>query len=128
MLCAHPAGVARPEHDSSPDDPVPRWSNTTRSRVPIAGAMFVAIFAANGIAAWPGPPARPITAEFVGLLAAGRRLMFSVIVPAAPPDGSSGTASGPHWKPAGLHGANGIAASAGVAIAPAAMRQTRPAR
>ena len=32
--------------------------------------MFWASFDANGIAAWPGPPARPITAELDGLLAA----------------------------------------------------------
>src|SRR5262249_22997489 len=108
MVAAQRAGVERPGHCSSPDEPVPPWSKTRRSRVPVAGAMCVAIFEANGIAAWPGPPARPITAEFVGLLAAGRRLTFSVIVPAAAPLGSSGTGSWAHWNPAGVQGANGI--------------------
>jgi hypothetical protein len=68
-----------------------------RSRVPSAGAMFVAIFCANGIAACPGPPARPTTAVPVGFVAATVRLTLSVIVPAAAPVGSSGTASWPHW-------------------------------
>ena len=91
--------------------------------------MFWASFDANGIAAWPGPPASPTTAELVGLLAATRRLTFRVSVPPAAPAGSSGTASCPHWNPAGVHGANGIAAcAAGAEMAPAASRATRPAR
>jgi hypothetical protein len=46
MLFAHRAGVDVPAQRSAPDDPVPRWSKTTRSRVPSAAAMFCAIFAA----------------------------------------------------------------------------------
>src|ERR687886_1292924 len=129
MRFAHELGVDVPGPRSRPEAPVPRWSKTTRSRVVRAGAMFAWIFAANGIAAWPGPPARPMTAVWVGLLAATVRLMLSVIVPPAVPLGSSGTASEPHWNPAGAHGANAIAASAlGVVIAPAARRAARPAR
>src|SRR4051812_11733551 len=124
MLVAQPDTDARAEHVRRPDDPVPRWSSTTRSRVASAGAMFVAMRSTNGIAAWPGPPARPMTAVAVGFAGATRRFTFSVSVPATAPDGSSGTARLPHWYPAGVHGAHGIAASAAGA---AASRATRTA-
>src|SRR3954462_5313801 len=129
MRFAHEDGVDVPAQRSWPDEPVPRWSRTTRSRPASAGAMSASSLEANGIAAWPGPPARPMTALSDGLLGATLRLTLRVIVPAALPLGSSGTASCPHWKPAGVHGANAIAASAlGVVIAPAATRAARPAR
>ena len=38
------AAVDCPEQRSSPDEPVPRWSKTSRSRVASAGAMFSASF------------------------------------------------------------------------------------
>src|SRR5919109_4082778 len=121
MVSAQRDGVDLPAQRSRPDDPVPRWSKTTRSRVASAGAMFRAIFEANGIAAWPGPPARPMTAMRDGLLGATARFMFSVTAPPAPPAGSSGTVSWAHWNAAGVHGAQTIAASAAVvATAPAA--------
>ena len=40
-----------------------------------------------------------------GCSAATTRLTFSVTVPGTAPVRSSGTASWPHWKPAGSHGA-----------------------
>src|SRR4051812_19920155 len=127
MRLAHEDGVDVPGQRSWPDAPVPRWSKTTRSRPASAGAMSASSFEANGIAAWPGPPARPMTAVSDGLLGATLRLTLSVIVPAALPLGSSGTASCPHWKPAGVHGANAIAASAlGVVIARGGKRAARP--
>ena len=52
---------------------------------------------ALGIAACPGPPARPTTAVFVGLAAATTRLALSVTVPATALLRSSGTESVPHW-------------------------------
>src|SRR3954449_7877079 len=72
MLVAQPETDVRAEHVRRPEDPVPRWSSTTRSRVASAGAMFVARRSTNGIAACPGPPARPMTAVLVGFAAARR--------------------------------------------------------
>src|SRR3954447_17975012 len=120
MLVAQPDTVVALGQRSAPDWPVPRWSSTTRSRVASAGAMFSAIFCANGMAAWPGPPARPITAVLAGFEGATARLRLSVSVPAVAPEGSTGTASRPHWKPAGEHGANAIAARADGAATAAA--------
>src|SRR3954469_21375281 len=97
MLVAQPDTDARGAHVRRPDDPVPRWSSTTRSRVASAGAMFVAMRSTNGIAAWPGPPARPMTAVAVGFADATRRLTASDSVPAVAPEGSSGTVIRPHW-------------------------------
>src|SRR3954453_10084665 len=127
MLVAQPDTDARPEHVRRPDEPVPRWSSTTRSRVASAGAMFAAMRSTNGIAAWPGPPARPMTAVAVGFAGATRRLMLNVSVPAVAPDGSSGTAGVPHWAAAGGHGAHGIAALAAGAEASRATRTAGPA-
>src|SRR3954470_22922047 len=97
MLVAQPDTVIRPEHVRRPDEPVPRWSSTTRSRVASAGAMFVAMRSTNGIAARPGRPGGPTPPVAVGYAGATRRLTFSVSVPAVAPDGSSGTARLPHW-------------------------------
>ncbi len=69
------------------------------------GPRIEANSVATGIAAWPGPPASATTAVAVGLLAATTRLTLSVSVPGTAPVRSSGTASCPHWKPAGSHGA-----------------------
>jgi hypothetical protein len=88
-----------------PELPVPRWSKTSRSRVAMAGARIDANSGEAGSAAWPGPPARATTALAVGLLEATTRLALSVTVPGTAPVRSSGTASWPHWKPVGSHGA-----------------------
>ena len=77
---------------------MPRWSNTSRSREPSAGAIDSAMNSESGSAAWPGPPASATTASRLGVAPASRRSTLSEIVPGALPERSSGTGIDEHPK------------------------------
>ena len=106
---------------SGAECPVPRWSNTSRSRVRQrrrdrrARAVRRA-----GRAACPGPPASATTALWPDAALAALRSTVSAIVPGALPLRSSGTVRRRAGESAALaHGANGSAAPAADAPTPA---------
>src|SRR5271166_508265 len=84
---------------SGSDVPVPRWSNSSRSRVASAGEIASAMNGASGSTAWPGPPASATTASRLGAAPASLRPMPSEIVPGSAPLRSSGTASDAQENP-----------------------------
>lgn len=83
---------------SGAEAPVPRWSNTSRSREPSAGAIACAMNSPSGSAAWPGPPASATTASRLGAEPARRRSTLSGTVPGTDPARSSGTGNDAHSK------------------------------
>ena len=107
-------GTASRGQRSAPDSPVPRWSNTTRSRLRPAAKNVLAQSIRKGVADWPGPPASVINAP-VRAPRAFRRSTCSFTEPGTAPARSTGTGNSPHSiSDPRTHGLNEIAASDGV--------------
>src|ERR1039458_3171332 len=124
LVCA--AAPVRAGQLNGSDLPVPRWSNTSKSREPRAGAIAWAMNGASGTAAWPGPVASATTASRLGAAPANRRSTLREMLPGSAPLRSSGTGTVAQVKPAllaalSVQGVNGTAPAAG---APSAAKAT----
>ena len=98
-MLASPASPSSAEHDRAPEEPVPRWSKTIRSRPTSAGAIALCSSRASGIAACPGPPASATTAVSLGAAPACSRSTRSPIAPGPPGLRTSGTLRVAQEKP-----------------------------